>query len=721
MLKAISITRLFVVSIIVFTFILFYSSISFGSPQLISKEKYVTSDHSISGSTVVWSEFVSSPGSSAYDTEIFSFDGNIRRQITDDDFWDMNPYIDGSHIVWEKADGDDTEIYMFDGVATTKLSNNQNPDNRPKVSDGNVSWITWNQLNYFDGQSTKIITSTLMPMEFGYFNEVYSHDVDGKNVVWSDWRDGDNEIFLYDGSDTIQITDNIYDDNYPRISNGRIVWESEHQIFLYDGSTTTQLTNAIFNDLPDISGDHIAWIGLCGITPEIILYDGSSTVRLGNKGTVIKNFSLSGGNVVWEGQNNYSDRQLYHWDGPPPVSDIFFSDGSGIKRLTNNRDSIGTGLEHIPEISGDNITWRTTTWLDPKWMPDNQLYYYNLSDSKARQVWTSNGPGTWDAKASKQVVGDYNGDGKDDVAIMYDYKTSREARIFVFLANNSGGLDSPVLWWSSGEGNFDASGATLTSGDYNNDGKDDIAALYDFSAQRDVKAFVFKSNGSKFSIQEWWHAGAGNWDASGSKLVSGDFDGDGKSDMAIFYGYQNERDVRIFVFLSNGTTFKGSAQWWHAGVNNWDWEGSKIIADDFDGDGKSDIAVFYGYETERDVTAFVFTSTGSKFPASVPWWSAGPNNWDHSGSELVSGDYNGDGIADMGVMYGYGASQTAIFTFPSGTKTFSNSNVYYNSGPGNWPSGATDILSGDFDGDGTDQFGAFFDFGNAYSGLSIFE
>ena len=45
------------------------------------------------------------------------------------------------------------------------------------------------------------------------------------NVVWMG-SDGDSEIFLYDGSETIRLTNNEIDDVFPALSGDNVVWQS---------------------------------------------------------------------------------------------------------------------------------------------------------------------------------------------------------------------------------------------------------------------------------------------------------------------------------------------------------------------------------------------------------------------------------------------------------------------------------------------------------------
>ena len=351
--------------------------------------------------------------------------------------------------------------------------------------------------------------------------------------------------------------------------------------------------------------------------------------------------------------------------------------------------------------------------------PTNISVFSTVLDTK---VWDSGGPFSWEWSAGKYTTGDFNADGRTDIAVLYGYEVQREVKLWVFLGKAGSGFNAPTEWWASGPGNWDWAGSMLTAGDYDGDGDSDIGILYGYQTDRDVRLFVFPSNGiNKFlSSQIWFHAGPGNWDWAGSKLVTGNFNGDTMDDIGILYGYQTERDVIFFVFPSNGFTFSSSQSWFHAGPNNWDWIGSKLTVGDYNGDGRDDVGILYGYIVQRDVRIFIFPSTGSKLAASNIWFHAGPNNWDWGASKLLSAEMTGDTSDDIVIHYGYGGGKSSIFVFPSNTvNAFTGSVVWF--GPASYDWNSSVPLAGNFDGSGPDEVAIFFNNGSSWSQIYLYK
>jgi len=349
----------------------------------------------------------------------------------------------------------------------------------------------------------------------------------------------------------------------------------------------------------------------------------------------------------------------------------------------------------------------------------------NVPDTVAFDAFLSwdSGPGSWDRAAGKVAVGDFNGDGYDDVVAFYGYKSTRQTRAFVWLNDQWGGFNEPVVWWDSGPGNWDWAGTKLVVGDYNGDNQDDLVVFYGYASQRQTRALVFTASGSTFSSPDiWWDSGPGNWDWAGTKLQVGDYNGDNKDDLVGFYGYASERQTRAFVFTASGFDgFKAPTVWWDSGPGNWDWAGTKLSSGDFNGDGQDDLLAFYGYKAEHQTRAWVFSSGGSSFNSAVVWWDSGLGNWDWNGSKVVVGDFAGSTQDDIAVLYSYTGYQSKLWGLTSNSSSFNNPYVMWDSGPDSWDWTSTDMLAGDFWSDGFDEPLAFYGLPGYESAIVMFD
>ncbi|MBM7863507.1 trypsin-like serine protease [Lentzea nigeriaca] len=221
------------------------------------------------------------------------------------------------------------------------------------------------------------------------------------------------------------------------------------------------------------------------------------------------------------------------------------------------------------------------------------------------------------------LVGDFNGDGKDDIAT---FTRGSTADVYVALSTGSSFVGTAVKWhdW------FAAYNEIPAVGDFNGDGKDDIAT---FTRGGSADVYVALSNGSSFvGTAVKWH----DWFAAYNEIpLVGDFNGDGKADIATF---TRDGSADVYVALSNGSSFVGTAVKWH----DWFAAGAEFPAvGDFNGDGKDDIATFTR-GTSADV--YVATSNGSSFVGTAVKW----HDWFAAYSEIPgTGDFNGDGKDDV--------------------------------------------------------------------------
>ncbi len=302
------------------------------------------------------------------------------------------------------------------------------------------------------------------------------------------------------------------------------------------------------------------------------------------------------------------------------------------------------------------------------------------------------GVGGFDPARVQIASGDYDGDGKTDIAMLYDYGNST-SRLWVFTASiKPGTIDvpefTPTVVWYSGVGGFDASRVKLTSGDYNGDRMCDIAMLYDYG-NATARLWTFQANGSPgapgFLPSLSWSGGVGAFDASRVRLTSGDYDGDGRCDVSMLYDYGNATSG-FWTFLGTGSpshiVFQPSITW-YGGAGAFDANRVKLTSGDYTGDGKADLAVLYDYSNATS-RLWTFAATGSvgapHFQPGLAWYG-GEGAFDSNRVKLTSGDYDGDGRTDVSMLYDYGDATSRLWTFTatgaSGTTTFDPGIAWY--------------------------------------------
>jgi FG-GAP-like repeat len=174
----------------------------------------------------------------------------------------------------------------------------------------------------------------------------------------------------------------------------------------------------------------------------------------------------------------------------------------------------------------------------------------------------------------------------------------------------------------------------MKAGDFNSDGKLDLAV----ANYNDNTVTVLLGNGDgTFLPATGLPVSVG---ANPTDLVSADFDGDGKLDLAV----ANSTDNTLTILLGNGDgTFTAAPSPAASGTP------FGLAVGDFNGDGKLDLAVA-NFDVNT-VTILLGNGDGTFAPAPSPAATAGP--------ALVVGDFNGDGELDLAVT-GRGNSTVTI-------------------------------------------------------------
>ncbi|MFC6023767.1 FG-GAP repeat domain-containing protein, partial [Plantactinospora solaniradicis] len=216
------------------------------------------------------------------------------------------------------------------------------------------------------------------------------------------------------------------------------------------------------------------------------------------------------------------------------------------------------------------------------------------------------------------------------------------------------------------------------------DGRADVGVLYDYGASTST-LWMFRSTGTGFAAPEaWWRSGAGSWASSSSKLAVGDYTGDGRADVGVLYDYGASTST-LWMFRSTGTGFAAPEAWWRSGAGSWASSSSKLAVGDYTGDGRADVGVLYDYGASTS-TLWMFRSTGTGFAAPEAWWRSAAGSWASPRSKLAVGDYTGDGRADVGVLYDYGASTSTLWMFRSTGTGFTAPEAWWRSAAGSWAS-----------------------------------
>ncbi|MEW2161055.1 LamG-like jellyroll fold domain-containing protein [Streptomyces sp. NPDC007189] len=264
------------------------------------------------------------------------------------------------------------------------------------------------------------------------------------------------------------------------------------------------------------------------------------------------------------------------------------------------------------------------------------------------------------------AAGDFNGDGRADLALYYNYSdnNSQHDAVFTLTATGSGGFAAPAKQWDDSA--FGSNTKFMAAGDFNGDHKSDLALYYNYSDNNSQHDAVFTltaaSSGSgalAAPVKQWDDPSFG----SNTKMITaGDFNGDHKDDLALYYNYtdnNNQHDAIFTMTAGTGGALAAPASIWNDtsfGPNT-----KYMTAGDFNGDGKADIALFYNYTANNNWDVAIFTMNGSS-PVSSPSAVWSQTNWGPSTQYMTAGDFNGDGRTDLALYYNYAAQTPAVFT-----------------------------------------------------------
>jgi hypothetical protein len=231
------------------------------------------------------------------------------------------------------------------------------------------------------------------------------------------------------------------------------------------------------------------------------------------------------------------------------------------------------------------------------------------------------------------AVGDFNGDGRLDLAVSNSY----DGRVSILLGDGAGNFtlaSSPFVGGSP---------YGVAVGDFNGDGKLDLAvAIEDLN----TVAILLGDGTGNFTLASSPATGGAPY-----SVAVGDFNGDGNLDLAVANAGININTVSILLGDGTGNFTLASSPATGRTPDS-------VAVGDFNGDGKLDLAVANLYS--NTVSILLGDGTGNFTLASSPATGAYPNS-------VAVGDFNRDGKLDLAVA---NASATVSILLGDGTGNF---------------------------------------------------
>jgi hypothetical protein len=319
--------------------------------------------------------------------------------------------------------------------------------------------------------------------------------------------------------------------------------------------------------------------------------------------------------------------------------------------------------------------------------------------SEGFQCWDQDSPGVpgvveeWDAFGHALAVGDFDGDGYDDLAVGVPYEdigTEANAGAVNVLYGTAAGLTGygSQLWYEDYNGLPGAAeagdwfGFSLAAGDFDRDGHDDLAISIPYEDMLGVDDFgrvvilYGTASGLTAAGNQSWQEGqdgigdvAEEDDRFGWALATGDFDGDRYDDLAIGVPFeelvlQEEAGiVHVLYGSSAGLTAAGTQSFCLEAYTAGDRYGFALTTGDLNGDGFDELAVgipgedLYSWFNVGAVEILYGWSGGlHRRSGRDDFWTQGddgmvdgPTEGDRFGSALAAGDFNNDHYADLAV------------------------------------------------------------------------
>ncbi|MFF4182399.1 FG-GAP-like repeat-containing protein [Streptomyces sp. NPDC001691] len=291
--------------------------------------------------------------------------------------------------------------------------------------------------------------------------------------------------------------------------------------------------------------------------------------------------------------------------------------------LTSDGDSDGDGVPDLLAVSWDG---RLTEFPGQK-ATDGTVTLGTPTDLSQRG-WTTTAQSIEGSPYLPASRSDFNSDARPDMVAEWS-----DGTLHLYEGDSGGRLASgPQLWdktWSAMK--------LMATGDFNGDGNADLVGEWS-----DGTLHLYLGNGQGgLDTSNVTQLPEGTTWGTVKQLTTGDFNGDGKTDLVAIWG-----DGSLHLYTNNGTGGLNSA------VSMWpgnSWGGMKLLAaGDYNGDTFADILAEWA-----DGTLHLYFGDGRGGLTDAPQMIGG-NTWS-SVQHLIAGDFSGDGKTDVAAVWGDGS------------------------------------------------------------------
>lgn len=506
--------------------------------------------------------------------------------------------------------------------------------------------------------------------------------------------------------------------NNPAVANGSIYWSAGTGAWYLHGGTRakwlelgaeTGILGYPTADESDAAHPGQGWIatfaGRGGAGPGAITYSGATGSHEIHGGIYQRYVALGGPRTVGYASTDETPTPVkfgaynhFRALGATDESSVYWSPDTGAHHITGAirtkwaalgwensylgfpaSDEYGVAGGRRNDFSGGYVRWSSTTATAAD-------HDYNGESPTAHVT----------------LSGDFNGDGRADLATVVDYGNCAAA-LWTSLADTSGTLTPPFESWNKPANTWCVNSGKYAAGDFNGDGRDDIAVLY-LGGDGAVWAgtMLADTHGGFVSGPAGWSQPSG-WDWQRTTLLAGDTTGDGRDELVAVYGFADGRVANYTFKAREDGAFNAPTKGFeetHPGW--WYYEYARYALGDINGDHRADLIGVYMYDSGA---AAVFTGladvSGNHPGFSTKGWNVSNAWWNRDSVQVTTGDMNGDGRADLIMMYAQPNDQMDLFTFrANAANTLDAPVLAYDTGAGNWNAALSVPHAGDVDADG---------------------